>query len=160
MCVAFVSVIHLVVVSAHMFHFDVCLSYISNLAFDFIVAVWSKLPPCSNRIMDEYYVQIEKYMYNLSYIITDYFRKLILLCTSFSDVVFFPFLQDWLDTQVLEFEALRESLTLGEDWLNQMGQAARENDITIQYCGGLSRHLLQAQNIPAVTQVLSLSNSI
>ena len=88
MCVAFVSVIHLVVVSAHMFYFDVCLSYISKLAFDFIVAVWSKLPPCSNRIMDEYYVQIEKYMYYLSYIITDYFRKLILLCTSYSDVVY------------------------------------------------------------------------
>ena len=91
MCVAFGSVIHLVVVSAHMFHFDVCLSYISKLAFDFIVAVWSKLPPCSNRIMDEYYVQIEKYMYYLSYIITDYFRKLLLLCTSYSDVVFFLF---------------------------------------------------------------------
>ena len=72
MCVAFVSVVHLVVVSAHMFHFDVCLSYISNLAFDFIVAVWSKLPPSSNRIMNEYHVQIEKYMYYLSYIITDY----------------------------------------------------------------------------------------
>ena len=58
-----------------------------------------------------------------------------------------------MDRQLTDLVALQTSLTLGKDWLQQMGQGAAENNITIQYCSALSKHLLQAQVTPAVTQV-------
>ena len=58
-----------------------------------------------------------------------------------------------MDRQLTDLVALQTSLTLGKDWLQQMGQGAADNNITIQYCSALSKHLLQAQVTPAVTQV-------
>ena len=58
-----------------------------------------------------------------------------------------------MDRQLTDLVALQTSLTLGKDWLQQMGQGAADNNITIQYCSALSKHLLQAQITPAVTQV-------
>ena len=58
-----------------------------------------------------------------------------------------------MDRQLTDLVVLQTSLTLGKDWLQQMGQGAADNNITIQYCSALSKHLLQAQVTPAVTQV-------
>ncbi|WAR30672.1 hypothetical protein MAR_033214 [Mya arenaria] len=52
----------------------------------------------------------------------------------------------------MHLAALQTSLTLGRDWLMQMGQAAAENNITIQYCMAMARHALQSLEIPVVTQ--------
>ncbi|KAL4219038.1 hypothetical protein ACF0H5_021621 [Mactra antiquata] len=60
--------------------------------------------------------------------------------------------QDWLNRQTMYLSSLHTSLTLGTQWLTQMGQAAQENGLTIQYCMAMSRHALQSIEIPAVTQ--------
>jgi hypothetical protein len=60
--------------------------------------------------------------------------------------------QDWLHVQTGEFDPLKESVTLGKQWLTDMGTAASQNDITIQYCSPFPRHLLQSVSIQAVTQ--------
>ena len=47
-------------------------------------------------------------------------------------------------------------VSLGRLWLRQMGQAAENNGLTVQYCMAPSRHALQSLEIPAVTQVSHL----
>lgn len=61
--------------------------------------------------------------------------------------------QDWLYTVYNDLPALQQDLFLGRDWLLQMGKAAEELGITIQYCMPWTRHILQSVEIPAVTQV-------
>ncbi|GFN77542.1 non-lysosomal glucosylceramidase [Plakobranchus ocellatus] len=60
--------------------------------------------------------------------------------------------QDWLNVQLLFTELLNTNLTAGRDWLLQMGAAALNHHLKIQYCMALSRHALQSLEIPVVTQ--------
>ncbi|KAK3085506.1 hypothetical protein FSP39_004325 [Pinctada imbricata] len=60
--------------------------------------------------------------------------------------------QDWLNVQVLHLSALQEDISLGTRWLTQMGTAAEQLGLTIQYCMSLPRHALQSLTIPTVTQ--------
>ena len=65
----------------------------------------------------------------------------------------FAYEQDWLLTVSGDFAPIQNDLFLGRDWLMQMGTAAKELDLTIQYCMPWTRHLLQTVEIPVVTQV-------
>ncbi|KAK6196067.1 hypothetical protein SNE40_001362 [Patella caerulea] len=60
--------------------------------------------------------------------------------------------QDWLDVEFAGVNALLTQIDLGRTWLMQMGKAARNNDLTIQYCMSNPRHILQSLEIPVVTQ--------
>ncbi|XP_048245143.1 uncharacterized protein LOC124119103 isoform X1 [Haliotis rufescens] len=60
--------------------------------------------------------------------------------------------QDWLNHEFVNVKALQTNVSLGERWLKQMGQAGIDNNVTIQYCMSNSRHILQALEIPSVTQ--------
>ena len=61
--------------------------------------------------------------------------------------------QDWLYTIYNDLPALQRDLFLGRDWLLQMGTAAQELGIAIQYCMPWTRHILQSVEISSVTQV-------
>ena len=61
--------------------------------------------------------------------------------------------QDWLDDEFDKFLPLTTSATLGRTWLLQMGTAAANNGISIQYCMSHCRHMLASVEIPAVTHV-------
>ena len=61
--------------------------------------------------------------------------------------------QDWLDTEYEGLKELRSDLILGRTWLQQMGEAAHDLNLTIQYCMPWPRHIMQSLEIPAVTQV-------
>ncbi|XP_076436393.1 uncharacterized protein LOC143275932 isoform X2 [Babylonia areolata] len=61
--------------------------------------------------------------------------------------------QDWLNVQLLGTELLQASVTAGADWLDSMARAAREHNVTLQYCMAQSRHALHSLNWPQVTQV-------
>ncbi|GFR86881.1 non-lysosomal glucosylceramidase, partial [Elysia marginata] len=63
-----------------------------------------------------------------------------------------PVSQDWLNVQLLFTELLNTNLTAGRDWLLQMGVAASNHHLKIQYCMALPRHGLQSLEIPTVTQ--------
>lgn len=52
--------------------------------------------------------------------------------------------QDWLDDEFDDIPALLSDVTLGRQWLMQMGSAAARNGLTIQYCMSHVRHILQA----------------
>jgi hypothetical protein len=60
--------------------------------------------------------------------------------------------QDWLDDEFDNFPPLTNSATLGREWLMQMGTAAADNGLAIQYCMSHCRHMLASVEIPAVTQ--------
>lgn len=60
--------------------------------------------------------------------------------------------QDWLRQQFVGLPSLLHNLTLGEQWLTQMDEAAEEVGITIQYCTASPRHALQSVMYPSVTQ--------
>ena len=60
--------------------------------------------------------------------------------------------QDWLLTESGKLKELQIDLNLGQTWLGQMGEAAKEEGLTIQYCMAWPRHVLQAVMIPVVTQ--------
>ena len=60
--------------------------------------------------------------------------------------------QDWLNVQTIDFLPTRTNIDLGERWLTSMGKAAEKMGINIQYCMSLPRHILQAIEIPRVTQ--------
>jgi hypothetical protein len=59
--------------------------------------------------------------------------------------------QDWLIFQTTEFLPTRTDIHIGHQWLTSMGEAADKLGINIQYCMGLSRHILTAVQIPRVT---------
>ena len=65
--------------------------------------------------------------------------------------------QDWLwnifGQASRQVTPLLESVSLGRTWLLQMGQAASQNGITVQYCMPHMRHILQSLEVSAVTQV-------
>ncbi|CAF1364661.1 unnamed protein product [Didymodactylos carnosus] len=60
--------------------------------------------------------------------------------------------QDWLNVQTIDFMPTRTDIHLGHQWLTSMGKAADQVGMNIQYCMSLSRHALQALEIPRVTQ--------
>ena len=62
-------------------------------------------------------------------------------------------LKDWLNKQFDEMVATVTDLRVGREWLMQMGRAARDTGLTIQYCMSPSRHALQSLEIPVVSQV-------
>ena len=61
--------------------------------------------------------------------------------------------QDWLDNEYSNLNELTADLNLGQMWLLQMGEAAEELGLTIQYCMPWPRHILQSVMIPTVTQI-------
>ncbi|XP_045596142.1 uncharacterized protein [Procambarus clarkii] len=61
--------------------------------------------------------------------------------------------QDWLDRQYMFTSALHTNVTLGSSWLDNMGKAAEERGLNIQYCMSLTRHVLHSVSLPAVTQI-------
>ena len=58
-----------------------------------------------------------------------------------------------MNQQTMSCKALQRDVTVGRNWLLQMGKAARKNSITIQYCMDYPRHALQSLEIPVVTHV-------
>eukprot|EP01064_Diplonema_japonicum_P017310 TRINITY_DN2537_c5_g1_i1.p1 TRINITY_DN2537_c5_g1~~TRINITY_DN2537_c5_g1_i1.p1 ORF type:complete len:749 (+),score=180.35 TRINITY_DN2537_c5_g1_i1:68-2314(+) len=61
--------------------------------------------------------------------------------------------QDWLLSEFNNVPALQRSATMGRNWLMQMGRAAMESGMTIQYSMPYARHVLQSVEIPVVTHV-------
>lgn len=61
--------------------------------------------------------------------------------------------QDWLFTEFSTLRELQTELNLGYVWLKQMGDAAQDLDLTIQYCMSWTRHALQSVEISTVTQI-------
>ena len=72
-------------------------------------------------------------------------------CFSITDLWYL--VQDWLNLQTDQIEQVSSNLTLGREWLMQMGEAASRHGLRLQYCMALSRNILQSLEIPAVTQV-------
>lgn len=58
--------------------------------------------------------------------------------------------QDWMISQTGNFEPLTSNVTLGRDWLIQMGRGAAKFNVSILYCMSLSRHILQSLEVPQV----------
>ena len=61
--------------------------------------------------------------------------------------------QDWLQRAFERMTALQNDMGYGKRWLDEMGKAAMDLGITIQYCSALTRYVLQSVMIPAVTQM-------
>ena len=51
--------------------------------------------------------------------------------------------QDWLDTEFDTLLAFRTNISLGRDWMLNMGAAAQRSGVTIQACMSHVRHILQ-----------------
>ncbi|KAH3763165.1 6 carbohydrate binding protein [Pelomyxa schiedti] len=60
--------------------------------------------------------------------------------------------QDWLVTTYTKMEATRTSVDLARQWLLNMGSAASDLGVFIQYCMPLPNFLLESTEIPAVSQ--------
>ena len=82
---------------------------------------------------------------------TDFWKYL--LSTAKNDWNLMVYEQDWLDREYSAVNELRSVLNLGETWLNEMGQAAIDVGLTIQYCMPWTRHTLQSVMNSAVTQI-------
>ena len=76
-----------------------------------------------------------------------------LLSTGKNQWGLFVYEQDFLLTTFGRVTAVQTDINLGRLWLKEMGDAAMELDIRIQYCMSWPRHVLQSVEIPAVTQV-------
>lgn len=61
--------------------------------------------------------------------------------------------QDWLYTQIMGMNATLADPNLSRNWLMQMGQAATDAGLTIQYCMPYPRHALQSLELSAVNQI-------
>lgn len=61
-------------------------------------------------------------------------------------------LKDWLNDEFAEMKCTLENVTVGRKWLLDMGDAAMRNNLTIQYCMPMARHLLQSVEIPHMNQ--------
>ena len=60
--------------------------------------------------------------------------------------------QDWMNFQHERLPLLTQSATAGGAWLRQMGAAALDAGVSVQYCMSFVRHVLQSVEIDAVTQ--------
>lgn len=63
----------------------------------------------------------------------------------------FMYEQDWLDVEYDQMQYLNTHPTAARTWLLQMGNAAANNGLTVQYCMSHCRHIMQSVEIPAVT---------
>jgi hypothetical protein len=61
--------------------------------------------------------------------------------------------QDWLNVQFERQSQAFTNATLMRLWLMEMGRAAQDCHVAVQFCMPLPRHILQSVEIPAVTQV-------
>ena len=68
--------------------------------------------------------------------------------------------QDWLYTVWESLPTIRQDITLGRNWLLQMGAGARKVGINIQYCMPYPRHLLQSVEVPNVVQVRASDDNV
>ena len=55
-------------------------------------------------------------------------------------------------------KATVEDVSVGRTWMNTMSEGASMNDMPIQLCMPMARHLLQSVEMPAVTQVRSMEH--
>ncbi|XP_071835064.1 uncharacterized protein [Apostichopus japonicus] len=60
--------------------------------------------------------------------------------------------QDWLNDEFEDMKCTLENVTVARKWLLDMGNAALRNNLTIQYCMPMVRHLLQSVEIPRMNQ--------
>ncbi|KAK6165977.1 hypothetical protein SNE40_022776 [Patella caerulea] len=60
--------------------------------------------------------------------------------------------QDYMNVNTDAINATVSDVVSGKTWLMDMGNAARKNGLTIQYCMSYPRHAMTALEIPAVTQ--------
>ena len=60
--------------------------------------------------------------------------------------------QDWLLSVWDALPQIKQDVTVGREWLIQMGQGAAKVGINVQYCMPYPRHLLQSVEIPNVVQ--------
>ena len=128
------------------------LSYIANVWKTPIVAhnrMWSKNTDYAKQNGGKYDFIING---NLA-LPTEYSFWLDLMGNASRDWNLLVYEQDWLSTEYRGLKNLTTDLNLGRQWLMQMGNAARSQGLTIQYCMSWVRHLLQTVEIPAVTQV-------
>lgn len=75
-----------------------------------------------------------------------------LLSTSKKNWSLITYEQDWLLTESDRLKELQFELNFGQTWLGQMGNAAQEQGLKIQYCMAWPRHVMQAVMMPTVTQ--------
>mmetsp|Transcript_80981 Transcript_80981/g.185386 ORF Transcript_80981/g.185386 Transcript_80981/m.185386 type:complete len:654 (+) Transcript_80981:2248-4209(+) len=68
--------------------------------------------------------------------------------------------QDWLDTEYQFLNITRTDVDIARRWLVQMGDAASKHGVYVQYCMPFSRHVLQALEVPAVSQVRASEDNI
>ena len=61
--------------------------------------------------------------------------------------------QDWLSTEFEDMSATTQNAMVGKTWMNTMGAGTSMNDLPIQFCMPMPRHLLQSVEMPTVTQV-------
>lgn len=77
-----------------------------------------------------------------------------LIPTNLSTITpFIYILPHHLSCSLLSKSALHTNVTLGSSWLDNMGKAAEERGLNIQYCMSLTRHVLHSVSLPAVTQI-------
>ena len=60
--------------------------------------------------------------------------------------------QDWMYNEFLGLNATQTSATLAEDWLREMATGASNAGAAVQYCMEMARFVMQAVELPAVTQ--------
>ena len=70
------------------------------------------------------------------------------------------YLQDWLFNEFEGLDATQQSPTLARQWLMEMGSAALQHGIHIQYCMPWPRHVMQSVEIPAVDQVRAAPDQV
>ena len=75
-----------------------------------------------------------------------------LLSTSRNEWNLWTYEQDWLLTESGRLKELQLDLDLGQTWLGQMAESAKELGLTIQYCMAWPRHVMQSVMLPTVTQ--------
>ena len=62
-----------------------------------------------------------------------------------------PCTQDWLTKTFTELNLTQANFTAARDWLNAMGGAATELNVTIQFCMPLPGLLMHTTTMEAVT---------
>lgn len=62
------------------------------------------------------------------------------------------YFQDWLNDEFEDMKCTLENVNVARKWLLDMGNAALRNNLTIQYCMPMVRHLLQSVEIPRMNQ--------
>ena len=85
------------------------------------------------------------------------YNKRDLLTTAESKSIF---RQDCMARQLRGIDMLYKDLTVGRDWLMEMGTAAADLGISIQYGNAYPRQALQALHINSVTQVATIEEKM